>query len=87
MEDKRTLFQRARSGDFDTDNLISNLNRCKEIADSLSFSCIVDNTSRDMGLIAELLYRVKNMPSVEYIDFESMLEDHYLASGGSRKGD
>ena len=87
MKDKQTLFQRARSGDFDTENLITNLNRCKEIADTLSFSSIVDNTSRDMGLIAELLYRVKNMPSVEYIDFESMLEDYYIASGGSRKGD
>jgi len=87
MKDKQTLFQRARSGDFDTENLLTNLNRCKEIADTLSFSSIVDNTSRDMGLIAELLYRVKNMPSVEYIDFESMLEDYYIASGGSRKGD
>ena len=87
MKDKQTLIQRARSGDFDTENLLTNLNRCKEIADTLSFSSIVDNTSRDMGLIAELLYRVKNMPSVEYIDFESMLEDYYIASGGSRKGD
>jgi len=87
MKDKQTLFQRARSGDFDTDNLITNLNRCKEIADTLSFSSIVDNTSRDMGLIAELLYRVKNMPSMECIDFESMLEEYYIASGGSRKGD
>jgi len=87
MEDKRTLFQRARAGDFDTDNLLTNLNRCKEIANDLSFSSIVDNTSRDMGLIAELLYRVKNMPSVEYIDFESMFEEYYMATGGSRKGD
>jgi len=87
MKDKQTLFQRARLGDFDTDNLITNLNRCKEIADTLSFSSIVDNTSRDMGLIAELLYRVKNMPSMECIDFESMLEEYYIASGGSRKGD
>ena len=87
MEDKRTLFQRARAGDFDTDNLLTNLNRCKEIANTLSLYNLVDNTSREIGLIAELIYRIQNMPSIEYIDFDSMLEDYYIASGGSRKGD
>jgi|TARA_R100001530_G_scaffold101236_2_gene70366 hypothetical protein len=87
MEDNQTLLQKARTGGFDTENLITNLNRCKEIANTLSLYNLVDNTSREIGLIAELIYRIQNMPSIEYIDFDSMLEDYYIASGGSRKGD
>ena len=87
MKEEQTLLQKARTGSFDTENLIINLNRCKEIANTLSLYNLVDNTSREIGLIAELIYRIQNMPSIEYVDFDSMLEDYYIASGGSRKGD
>ena len=58
MKDKQTLLQKARTGGFDTENLITNLNRCKEIANTLSLYNLVDNTSREIGLIAELIYRI-----------------------------
>tara|TARA_R100000687_G_C6377989_1_gene131224 strand:- start:259 stop:531 length:273 start_codon:yes stop_codon:yes gene_type:complete len=87
MLSEETLFSRAISGKFDTDNLITNMERCREIANGLSFMDMIDGTSRQVGLMAELLYRVRNMPDIEYIDLETILMDHIETSGGSRKGD
>tara|TARA_Y100001951_G_C11199141_1_gene216099 strand:- start:417 stop:680 length:264 start_codon:yes stop_codon:yes gene_type:complete len=87
MINKETLFNRAISGNFDTDNLILNMNRCREIANGLRFTDIIQGTSRHIGLMAELLYRVRHMPDIEYIDFETILKNYEEASGGSRKGD
>jgi len=87
MFSEKTLFSRALRGKFDTDNLLTNMDRCKEIANGLSFMDMIDGTSRQVGLMAELLYRIRNMPDIEYIDIETILMDHIEASGGSRKGE
>ena len=87
MLSEETLFSKAISGKFDTDDLLANMDRCREIANGLSFMDMIDGTSRQVGLMAELLYRVRNMPDIEYIDLETILMDHIETSGGSRKGD
>ena len=74
MERNRTLYQRARMSDFHIDNVYENLERCREISQELKLTDLIDPTSKQIGLLSELLYRMKNMPELEILDL-NLLDD------------
>ena len=68
MANHKTLFEMALSGDFDIEGVVPNINRCREISKELDMLDLINPTSRQIGLLAELLYRTENMPELESID-------------------
>tara|TARA_R100001594_G_scaffold51678_1_gene85165 strand:- start:35399 stop:35635 length:237 start_codon:yes stop_codon:yes gene_type:complete len=70
MDIYKTLYQRALSGDFEINDVYHNLERCREISNELSILDIIDPTSKQMGLLSELLYRMKHMPELEILDLD-----------------
>ena len=69
MQNRQTLYQKARSGDFEIGDVYENIERCKQISKELNITDVIDPTSKEIGLLAELLYRIKNMPELEIVDF------------------
>ena len=74
MDIYRTLYQKALSGDYDIGNGYENLDRCREISHELKIMDIIDPSSRQIGLLSELLYRMKNMPELEILDLSTVDE-------------
>ena len=74
MERTRTLYQRAIIDGFEIDNVYENLERCREISHELKIMDIIDPSSRQIGLLSELLYRMKNMPELEILDLSTIDE-------------
>jgi hypothetical protein len=74
MERNRTLYQRARMNDFKIDSVYDNLERCREISQELKLTDLIDPNSKQIGLLSELLYRMKNMPELEILDL-NLLDD------------
>ena len=64
------MIEKALQGDYEIVDIFTNIKRCKEISDQLEILDIIDPTSRDMGLLAELVYRVSNMPELELIEVD-----------------
>ena len=60
--------------DFHIDNVYENLERCREISQELQLTDIIDPNSKQIGLLSELLYRMKNMPELEILDL-NLLDD------------
>jgi hypothetical protein len=60
--------------DFHIDNVYENLERCREISRELQLTDIIDPNSKQIGLLSELLYRMKNMPELEILDL-NLLDD------------
>ena len=60
--------------DFRIDNVYDNLERCREISNELKLTDLIDPTSKQIGLLSELLYRMKNMPELEILDL-NLLDD------------
>ena len=60
--------------DFHIDNVYDNLERCLEISRELQLTDIIDPNSKQIGLLSELLYRMKNMPELEILDL-NLLDD------------
>ena len=59
MLDKlKTLYHRARDNDFEELDIFSTIKRLQEIADEIKFSDLVSLSSRQMGMVAELLWRI-----------------------------
>ena len=72
MLDKlRTLYQRAKHDDFEELDIFQTIDRIQEIANEINFTDLVNLSSRQMWLIAELLWRVKriNISPVDQNDF------------------
>lgn len=82
MQRRRTLFEKAIKGEFQTDDIVSNLKRCKEISNDVSVTDLLSPTSKHIGLFAELLYRIQNMPELENVDSPEMLFDSSTAYWG-----
>ena len=62
MLDKlRTLYQRAKHDEFEELDIFQTIDRIQEIANEVSLTDLVNLSSRQMGLIAELLWRVKRI--------------------------
>ena len=70
MERERTMFEKALIGDYEIKDLYTNIERCKEISDQLQILDIIAPNSRNVGLLAELVYRVSNMPELELIELD-----------------
>ena len=70
MERERSMFEKALIGDYEIKDLYTNIERCKEISDQLQILDIIDPNSRNVGLLAELVYRVSNMPELELIELD-----------------
>ena len=60
--------------DFRIDNVYDNLERCREISQELKLTDLIDPNSKQIGLLSELLYRMKNMPELEILDL-NLLDD------------
>ena len=60
--------------DFRIDSVYENLERCREISEELQLTDIIDPNSKQIGLLSELLYRMKNMPELEILDL-NLLDD------------
>lgn len=60
--------------DFQIDNVYDNLERCREISQELKLTDLIDPNSKQIGLLSELLYRMKNMPELEILDL-NLLDD------------
>ena len=72
MLDKlRTLYQRAKHDEFEELDIFQTIDRIQEIANEINFTDLINLSSRQMGLIAELLWRVKriNISPVDQNDF------------------
>ncbi len=68
MDWHETLYHKALFGEFEVGNIYQNLERCREISSELSIIDIIDPNSRQIGLLSELLYRMKHMPELEILD-------------------
>lgn len=75
MERARTLYQRARTGDVEIGNVYQNIERCREISNELLLTDIIDPSSRQIGLLSELLYRTKHMPELEILDLNLLSDE------------
>ena len=72
MNNRKTLFQMALSGDFDIEGVVPNINRCREISKELNAVDLIDLNSIQIGLLAELSYRTEHMPELESVDMYNM---------------
>ena len=70
MDRERTMFEKALIGDYEIKDVFTNIQRCKEISSELKILDLIDPNSRDVSLIAELVYRVNNMPELELIEID-----------------
>ena len=75
MERDKTLYEKAILNDFQIDNIVDNLNRCREISNELKLIDIIDPGSRQINLLSELLYRIQNMPDLELLDFNMFMNN------------
>ena len=75
MERDKTLYEKAILNDFQIDNIVDNLNRCREISNELKLIDIIDASSRQIKLLSELLYRIQNMPDLELLDFNMFMNN------------
>ena len=75
MERDKTLYEKAILNDFQIDNIVDNLNRCREISNELKLIDIIDPSSRQINLLSELLYRIQNMPDLELLDFNLFMNN------------
>ena len=57
----KTLYHKAKDDDFEELDIFSTIERLQEIANDIRFSDLVSLSSRQMGMVAELLWRVKRI--------------------------
>ena len=62
MLDKlKTLFHKARDDEFEELDIFSTIERLQEIADEIKLTDLINLSSRQMGLVAELLWRIQRI--------------------------
>lgn len=81
MNNIKTKPNSSMFKEYNTDNLVPNLKRCIELASTLSEIDTIQPTSSQSTKLSELLYRVKNMPEVDYIDFNEVVQHEMQISG------
>ena len=57
----KTLYHKARDNEFEELDIFSTIERLQEISDEIKFSDLVSLSSRQMGMIAELLWRIQRI--------------------------
>ena len=70
MDRERTMFEKALIGDYEIKDVFTNIQRCREISSELRILDLIEPNSRNVSLMAELVYRVKNMPELELIEID-----------------
>ena len=62
MLDKlKTLYHKARDDEFEELDIFSTIERLQEIADEIKLTDLINLSSRQMGLVAELLWRIQRI--------------------------
>ena len=54
----KTLYHKARDNEFEEMDIFSTIERLQEIAEEIKLTDLINLSSRQMGLVAELLWRV-----------------------------
>ena len=57
----KTLYHKAKYDDFEELDIFSTIERLQEIAGEIKFSDLVSMSSRQMGMVAELLWRIQRI--------------------------
>ena len=68
------MYHKTLFGNIDVGNVYDNLERCREISNELMMTDIIDPNSRQIGLLSELLFRMKHMPELEILDLDLVSE-------------
>ena len=64
------MLEKAIYGDYEITDIYTNLERCREISKELKILDIIEPSGRNVGLIAELIYRMNNMPELQIIEMD-----------------
>lgn len=67
----KTLYQKAKADELEELDIFSTIERIQEIAKEIQLTDLIDPTSRQMGLIAELLWRVERI-NISPIDIRTV---------------
>ena len=67
----KTLYQKAKADQLEELDIFSTIERIQEIAKEIQLTDLIDPTSRQMGLIAELLWRVERI-NISPIDIRTV---------------
>lgn len=70
MDREITMLEKAIYGDYEIKDIYTNLERCREISSELKILDIIEPSGRNVGLIAELIYRMNNMPELQIIEMD-----------------
>mgnify|MGYP003627647952 CR=1 FL=1 len=70
MDRERTTLEKAIYGDYEIKDIFTNLERCREISSELKILDIIEPSGKNVGLLAELVYRINNMPELELIEID-----------------
>jgi len=54
----KTLYHKARDNEFEELDIFRTIERLQEIADEINLTDLINLSSKQMGLVAELLWRV-----------------------------
>jgi len=54
----KTLYHKARDNEFEELDIFSTIERLQEIAEEIKLTDLISLSSRQMGMVAELLWRV-----------------------------
>jgi hypothetical protein len=57
----KTLYHKAKDDEFEELDIFNTIERLQEIASEIKLSDLVSLTSKQMGLVAELLWRVQRI--------------------------
>lgn len=63
-------MMKAIDGDINVESTFENLNKCFNLARNIKLTDIIDPNSKQIGELAELVYRLQNCPDFEIINIE-----------------
>tara|TARA_Y100000310_G_scaffold242793_1_gene247010 strand:+ start:940 stop:1176 length:237 start_codon:yes stop_codon:yes gene_type:complete len=69
--DMKTLYQQAKFDELEELDIFSTIDRIQEISTEIKLTDLINPTSRQMGLIAELLWRVERI-NISPIDIRTV---------------
>ena len=71
QRDMKTLYQQAKFNELEELDIFSTIERIQEISTEIKLTDLINPTSRQMGLIAELLWRVERI-NISPIDIRTV---------------
>ena len=61
LDKLKTLYHKARDNEFEELDIFRTIERLQEIAEEIKLTDLINLTSRQMGMVAELLWRVQRI--------------------------